>query len=111
MGPADDLLTVASYAVLHLRCSRRDVCSNRCGQHCSAPVQVIHMNSASYTAWEWRWRCLEALAGGEAALAAEARFLAALAADSPKNYQLWNHRRRLAFERGPVHALEVRLCA
>lgn len=69
------------------------------------------MNSASYTAWEWRWRCLEALAGGEAALAAEARFLAALAADSPKNYQLWNHRRRLAFERGPAHALEVRLCA
>jgi hypothetical protein len=71
---------------------------------------VIHANSASYTAWEWRWRCLAGAPGcaGGRSLAAEARWLADLAAASPKNYQLWNHRRRLAFARGPAHAAEAR---
>ena len=66
------------------------------------------MNLASYTAWEWRWRCVEAAGCAPEALAAEARLLADLAAASPKNYQLWNHRRRLALQRGPAHAAEVR---
>lgn len=74
----------------------------------SACEQVIHMNSASYTAWEWRWRCLDAAGCAPEALAAEARLLADLAAASPKNYQLWNHRRRLALQRGAAHAPEVR---
>ncbi|KAK9840919.1 hypothetical protein WJX81_000336 [Elliptochloris bilobata] len=69
-------------------------------------MEVIHMNSASYSAWEWRWRCLEALGGGPPVLAAEARLLADLAAARPKNYQLWNHRRRLALKRGAAHAPE-----
>ena len=30
-----------------------------------------------------------------------------MAADSPKNYQLWNYRKRLALQKGPACAQEV----
>jgi hypothetical protein len=32
-----------------------------------------------------------------------------VAHENPKNYQLWNHRRRCALALGPEHAEEVRL--
>lgn len=33
--------------------------------------------------------------------------LGEVAADNPKNYQLWNYRKRLALHRGPESAQEV----
>jgi hypothetical protein len=67
---------------------------------------VILVNSANYTAWDLRWRCLRALPG--ACMAAEAAFLERMLELNPKNYQLWNYRRRFAFHRGAPHAAEAR---
>lgn len=64
--------------------------------------EVIYVNSADYTAWAYRWQCLEALGTFDA----EMVFIEEMASRSPKNYQLWNHRRRFAFKRGPSHAQE-----
>lgn len=64
---------------------------------------MIYINSADYTAWAYRWQCLEALGR----LDDEMQFINEMASRSPKNYQLWNHRRRLAFKRGPDYAQEV----
>ncbi|KAL3139973.1 hypothetical protein ABBQ38_004260 [Trebouxia sp. C0009 RCD-2024] len=64
--------------------------------------EVIYINSADYTAWAYRWQCLEAVGG----LDDEMRFINEMASRSPKNYQLWNHRRRLAFKRGADYAQE-----
>ena len=71
------------------------------------PLQVINVNSASYPAWRYRWQCLEALAD-ESLLQQESSFLERVAASNSKNYQLWNHRRLLAFKLGPKYAQEVR---
>ncbi len=74
----------------------------------SAPVvQVININSASYPAWAYRWQCLEALGTSEI-LRREQTFLEHIAASNVKNYQLWNHRRRLAFTLGLNSAHDVR---
>jgi len=59
--------------------------------------EVIGVNPAHYSAWEWRWRCL---AAANTDLAAEEPFLRRCTAENPKNYQLWNYRRRLALARG-----------
>lgn len=61
---------------------------------------VILINSASYPAWAYRWQCLEALYDDEA-VRGEHHFLERIAAINVKNYQLWNHRRQLAFRLGP----------
>ena len=37
----------------------------------------------------------------------EAEFLDQMLMHNPKNYQLWNYRRRFAFHRGALHATEV----
>lgn len=37
-------------------------------------------------------------------------FINEMASRSPKNYQLWNHRRRVAFKRGAQHAQQVTSC-
>ena len=66
-------------------------------------LQVIYVNSADYTAWAYRWQCLESLGK----LDDEMSFINEMASRSPKNYQLWNHRRRFAFKRGVSHAQEV----
>lgn len=66
-------------------------------------MQVIYINSADYTAWAYRWQCLESLGS----LDNEMQFINEMASRSPKNYQLWNHRRRFAFKRGAFHAQEV----
>lgn len=66
-------------------------------------IQVIYVNSADYTAWAYRWQCLESLGN----LDDEMVFIKEMASRSPKNYQLWNHRRKFAFKRGASHAQEV----
>lgn len=66
-------------------------------------AQVIYINSADYTAWAYRWQCLEHLGNLESEMA----FINEMASRSPKNYQLWNHRRRVAFKRTAQHAQQV----
>ncbi|DBB06477.1 TPA: CAAX geranylgeranyltransferase alpha subunit [Trebouxia sp. C0004] len=64
--------------------------------------EVIYVNSADYTAWAYRWQCLESLGN----LDDEMVFIKEMASRSPKNYQLWNHRRKFAFKRGASYAQE-----
>ena len=59
--------------------------------------QVIGVNPARYTAWEWRWRCLTALGLPPSS---DAPFLRCAMTANPKNYQLWNYRRRIALAIG-----------
>ena len=66
---------------------------------CRMRAQVMRINSANYTAWELRWRCLRALPEARTA-EDEPAFLERMLALNPKNYQLWNYRRRFAFHRG-----------
>ena len=73
-------------------------------------AQVIGINSASYPAWAYRWQCLEALFAIEE-LKQERAFLERVAAVNVKNYQLWNHRRRLAFRLGPDSAQQANATA
>ena len=54
---------------------------------------MISVNSSSYTAWMWRRKCLEKC-GGQILLD-EIRFVDDWCVKSPKNYQLWFHRRWL----------------
>ena len=70
---------------------------------CCCDAQVIYVNSADYTAWAYRWQCLEQLGS----LESEMPFIHEMASRSPKNYQLWNHRRRVAFKRGAEYAQQV----
>ncbi|GAB4820132.1 hypothetical protein N2152v2_007178 [Parachlorella kessleri] len=65
---------------------------------------IVELNSANYTVWEWRWRCIQALGGMEVHAEAEEVLTRRVAHENPKNYQLWNHRRRCALARGPQHA-------
>ena len=69
-------------------------------------VQVIAVNASNYNAWEMRWRCVEVLP--PSFMEKEADFLYEMLMNNPKNYQLWNYRRRFAFHRGADHATEVR---
>jgi len=55
-------------------------------------AQVIDHNAANYTAWQFRRACLQELGSD---LRAELDFVQAVADDSPKNYQVWFHRRRI----------------
>lgn len=70
----------------------------------SVAPQVIDDNAANYTAWICRWRCLCA---GHGAKTAEMAFLSACTLAGAKNYQLWNHRRRVALELGIPDFAEV----
>ena len=55
---------------------------------------AIEQNSANYSAWYYRRKCLEALQGHpEADLQKELEFIREMSMESPKNYQLWHHRR------------------
>ena len=53
---------------------------------------MIEQNSANYTAWAYRRRCLLAL---HCSLQDELVFAERIAFSSPKNYQLWHHRRAI----------------
>ena len=74
-------------------------CSRRALEVATA---VIGQNSADYSAWALRWACAQAAVAGAAPdgasspLLDELRFTEELAEESPKNYQLWNHRRLVA---------------
>eukprot|EP00927_Polykrikos_kofoidii_P038366 TRINITY_DN3270_c0_g2_i1.p1 TRINITY_DN3270_c0_g2~~TRINITY_DN3270_c0_g2_i1.p1 ORF type:complete len:336 (+),score=61.27 TRINITY_DN3270_c0_g2_i1:74-1081(+) len=58
-------------------------------------ADVIEQNSANYTAWYYRRRCLKELSSD---LFAELDFTDQWARDCPKNYQVWYHRRWLISE-------------
>ena len=53
-------------------------------------AEVVDMNPANYTAWEFRRRCLKAL---KLDLQSELQYTQEMAEDNPKNYQIWFHRR------------------
>jgi protein farnesyltransferase/geranylgeranyltransferase type-1 subunit alpha len=64
-------------------------------------ADAIDHNSADYTAWQARWEALTSAGGvgadGVAARLREERgFTTAVSLVNVKNYQLWNHRRKLA---------------
>lgn len=48
-------------------------------------AEVIELNAANYTAWQFRRRCLEALGSD---LYQELRYIEEKAYDTPKNYQV-----------------------
>ena len=61
------------------------------------------INSAEYSAWEWRWRCFveranaaNATNGATVDVDMERALMRRVATANPKNYQLWNHRRKFA---------------
>ncbi|CAJ1374945.1 unnamed protein product [Effrenium voratum] len=61
----------------------------------SLTADVIENNSANYTAWYYRRRCLKEL---DSDLDEERVFTNKWATDCPKNYQVWYHRRWLISE-------------
>eukprot|EP00878_Enallax_costatus_P012747 GHUV01013311.1.p1 GENE.GHUV01013311.1~~GHUV01013311.1.p1 ORF type:complete len:222 (+),score=64.47 GHUV01013311.1:601-1266(+) len=71
-------------------------------------ADVITANSAHYTAWQYRWQVLQEL---ETDLTQEYAFTKQVADESAKNYQLWNHRRKLAKALGADSTeAELRFC-
>jgi protein farnesyltransferase/geranylgeranyltransferase type-1 subunit alpha len=54
--------------------------------------EVIALNAANYTAWHFRRLVLDEL---KADLHAELEFVSELGLNSPKNYQIWYHRRAI----------------
>lgn len=58
-------------------------------------ADVIEHNSANYTAWYYRRRCLSAL---KSDLNVEMEFVNGWARDNAKNYQVWYHRRWVVSE-------------
>lgn len=71
---------------------QKDEFSNRALQ---LTADVIEHNSANYTAWYYRRRCLKEL---KSDLGAELIFTDKWSRDCPKNYQVWYHRRWLITE-------------
>ena len=66
---------------------------------------ILGFNSAHFSVWAWRWECLLALGMLETAsgVITESSLMRRVATDNPKNYQLWNHRRKFALHRGALH--------
>lgn len=54
--------------------------------------ELLTINPAHYTAWQYRRKCLVHL---NESLEAELRFMDEFCGDNPKNYQIWYHRRSL----------------
>ena len=67
---------------------------------------ILNYNSAHFSVWAWRWECLLSLGilDTDEGVAAEIELLRRVATDNPKNYQLWNHRRKFGVHRGAEHA-------
>ena len=57
--------------------------------------EIIDLNSSYYTAWYYRRKCLTEIETLRYNLLHEMEWLNALALQSAKNYQLWQHRRNL----------------
>lgn len=55
-------------------------------------ADAIEVNNSNYTAWYFRRRCLESLGATAGRWAAELALVRRVAAENPKNYQLWYHR-------------------
>lgn len=66
---------------------------------------ITGFNAAHFSVWEWRWRCLNALEvlSSSEGQEKEELLMMQVATDNPKNYQLWNHRRKFAMLRGSEH--------
>lgn len=58
----------------------------------SLTEEVLEINPANYTAWQYRRDCLKATG---ADLCDERRYMDNFAEDNPKNYQIWFHRRAI----------------
>mmetsp|Transcript_4952 Transcript_4952/g.13425 ORF Transcript_4952/g.13425 Transcript_4952/m.13425 type:complete len:239 (-) Transcript_4952:580-1296(-) len=71
--------------------------------------EVIHLNNANYTAWHYRRQILEGMEG-EWDLADELAFSEEWIFDSPKSYQVWQHRRWLV-EKAADPSKELEVCA
>lgn len=70
---------------------------------------AIEVNPAHYTAWQRRWELLQAMGQD---LSQEMMYLDRVAAEHPKNYQLWNHRRKCVLALGRERARQELLsCA
>ena len=69
--------------------------------HLSGEV-IVHVNSADYSAWAWRWKCFLYMSesGGRDLVYYEKEMMRSVVTANPKNYQLWNHRRKLAVYQG-----------
>ncbi|KAL4517688.1 hypothetical protein Ndes2526A_g02072 [Nannochloris sp. 'desiccata'] len=67
---------------------------------------ILNYNSAHFSVWAWRWECLLSLLklDTDEGVTAELELMRRVATDNPKNYQLWNHRRKFALHRGGGHA-------
>jgi len=59
--------------------------------------ELLNVNAASYTVWQYRRACLKAT---NADLNRELDFMDTFAADNPKNYQIWQHRRAIVEQLG-----------
>lgn len=72
-----------------------------------AAEDAIEVNAASYSAWQVLWECLlEGLAAGDSyrLLHAEMGHITEIGSENPKNYQVWNHRRKVALRIGRAQA-------
>ena len=78
-------------APLIVLCSSTSVTAVLCSA-LALTADVIEQNSANYTAWAYRRRCLLAL---HCSLSDELQFAERIAFHTPKNYQLWHHRRAI----------------
>eukprot|EP00127_Corallochytrium_limacisporum_P005175 Clim_evm15s200 gene=Clim_evmTU15s200 len=70
---------------------RAVVKSEECSQRVfDLTTELIDFNPANYTAWQVRRDCLQAV---QPNLTAELEYIADMASENPKNYQIWHHRR------------------
>ena len=60
--------------------------------------QLLNINPAHYTVWEFRRECVFAL---NRSPVHELDFVDEFADNNPKNYQIWYHRRAIAMQVGP----------
>lgn len=77
---------------------------------CLTEEIILHVNSANYSVWQWRWCCFLHFFGKEDSAEAkeqlvlkELSLMQIVATENPKNYQLWNHKRKVALKRGESH--------
>lgn len=73
---------------------------------------ILRINSADYSAWAWRWTCFlalfeEAKQQGNAQwqpelVLFEKQMMKTVVTGNPKNYQVWNYRRKMVELQGPA---------
>ena len=77
---------------------------------CLTEEIILHVNSANYSVWQWRWCCFlhffekeDSVEAKEQLMLKELTLMQIVATENPKNYQLWNHKRKVALKRGESH--------